>query len=54
VNGGDRRRGRIAEPDHRDYVAGVTEGFAVLGGWLIFGGMLAVLAVVLARPGGDR
>jgi hypothetical protein len=32
----------------------VTEGLAVVGGWLIFGGMLAVLAVLLARPGRGR
>jgi hypothetical protein len=31
----------------------VTEGLAVLGGWVIFGVMLVVLGVLLARPRRD-
>jgi len=34
-------------------LAPVTEGFAVLGGWLIFGAMLVVLGALLARPRRD-
>jgi hypothetical protein len=31
-------------------VRAVTDGLAVLGGWVVFGTMLVVLAVLLARP----
>ena len=32
------------------YVPTMTDGLAVLGGWLIFLAVLAVLAAFLARP----
>jgi hypothetical protein len=28
----------------------VTDGLAILGGWLVFAAMLVVLGVLLARP----
>jgi hypothetical protein len=31
----------------------VTDGLAVLGGWVIFAVMLVVLGVLLVRPGGE-
>jgi hypothetical protein len=34
-------------------VRAVTDGLAVLGGWLVFGALLVTLGVLLARPRGD-
>ena len=44
---------RIAGLDHRGYGPIMTEGLAVLGGWLELLAMLAVLGVLVSRPRKD-
>jgi hypothetical protein len=44
---------RIAGLDHRGYRPIMTEGLAVLGGWLELLAMLVVLGVLVSRPRRD-
>jgi len=44
---------RIAGLDRRGYGPIMTEGLAILGGWLELLVMLAVLAVLISRPRRD-